>query len=32
MSAIKPKHYFMEHEQMDFETQILLGCFGDVFS
>jgi len=26
MSAIKPKHYFMEHEQMDFETQILLGC------
>jgi len=26
MRAIKPKHYFMEHEQMDFETQILLGC------
>ena len=26
MSAIKPKHFFMEHAQMDFETQILLGC------
>jgi hypothetical protein len=26
MSAVKPKHYFMEHDQMDFETQILLGC------
>ncbi len=26
MSLIKPKHYFMEHAQMDFETQILLGC------
>lgn len=26
MSAVIPKHYFMEHEQMDFETQILLGC------
>jgi|WetSurMetagenome_2_1015567.scaffolds.fasta_scaffold199828_4 hypothetical protein len=25
MSAIKPKLYFMEHEQPDFETQILLG-------
>ncbi len=26
MRVIKPKHYFLEHEQMDFETQILLGC------
>lgn len=26
MSQPKPKHYFMEHAQMDFETQILLGC------
>ena len=26
MRAIKRKHYFMEHEQMDFEAQILLGC------
>jgi hypothetical protein len=26
MSTIKRKHYFMEHEQMDFEAQILLGC------
>ncbi|MCX5837326.1 MAG: alpha/beta fold hydrolase [Deltaproteobacteria bacterium] len=26
MNDIKPKQYFMEHEQMDFETQILLGC------
>ena len=26
MSTGKPKHYFMEHAQMDFETQILLGC------
>ena len=26
MSTIKPKRFFMEHEQMDFETQILLGC------
>ena len=26
MSTTKRKHYFMEHEQMDFETQILLGC------
>jgi len=26
MNTAKPKQYFMEHEQMDFETQILLGC------
>lgn len=26
MSQPKPKHFFMEHAQMDFETQILLGC------
>jgi len=26
MNDIKPKQYFMEQEQMDFETQILLGC------
>jgi dienelactone hydrolase len=26
MSTLKRKQYFMEHEQMDFETQILLGC------
>jgi len=26
MSTSKRKQYFMEHEQMDFETQILLGC------
>ena len=26
MNVTKPKQYFMEHEQMDFETQILLGC------
>lgn len=26
MNDTKRKQYFMEHEQMDFETQILLGC------
>jgi hypothetical protein len=26
MNTIKRKHYFMDHEQMDFETQIPLGC------
>ncbi len=26
MSTEKRKHFFMENEQMDFETQILLGC------
>jgi hypothetical protein len=25
MSDIRPKQYFMEHGQMDFETQILPG-------
>jgi dienelactone hydrolase len=25
MNTVKRKHYFMDHEQMDFETQVLLG-------